>query len=334
MHDDPVVPDSPSSRAMAARVWSIVRDPLTLAVLVIVLLLIVGELLSPGFARGDQVVRLLTVAAILGIVAAGQNLVILGGREGIDLSVGAMISFGAVIAGNVMNGNDAAILPAILAAGGATFVIGLVNGAGTTLLRIPPLVMTLGMMAIVQGALIVFSQGVPSGQAAPALAAFVNRPLMFGLPGILLVWLFIGLAMWIMLNRTRLGLSIYAIGANERAAMLTGVAVTRTRLLLYGLSGLLAGITGVCVIGYTGTSFISVGDQYVLPSIIAVVIGGTSLAGGAGSYTGTIAGAIALVLLQSILTTLQLESWARQLIFGVTLLLLMLLYGRQRHMRI
>lgn len=317
---------------MTAR--AVLTNPLALAAGAIVLLLAIGEALSPGFAQGDQIVRLTTVAAILGIVAAGQNLVILGGREGIDLSVGPMVSLGAVIAGNVMAGQDAAILPAGLAACAVTFAIGLVNGLGVTVIRIPPLVMTLGMTAIIQGGLVVYSQGVPSGNAAPALMAFVNRPLLFGLPGILLVWAVIALALGFVLRCTAFGLGVYAIGANERAAMLVGLPVARIRCLLYGFSGLFAGLAGVCVIGYTGSSFISVGDQYVLSSIIAVVIGGTSLAGGAGGYLGTVLGALALVLLQSVLTTLQLETYGRQMIFGLTLLVLMLLYGRQARLRV
>ncbi|CAH1662828.1 ABC transporter permease [Chelatococcus asaccharovorans] len=313
---------------------SVLTNPLTLAAIAIFALLAVGETLSPGFARGDQIVRLLTVAAILGIVAAGQNLVILGGREGIDLSVGPMISLGAVIAGNIMAGANAAILPAILAATAVTFLIGIVNGLGVTLVRIPPLVMTLGMTAIVQGGLVVYSQGIPSGNAAPALMAFINRPLILGLPGILFVWAIIAVGLTFLLRRTAFGYAVYAIGANERAAMLVGLPVNRIRCLLYGLSGFFAGLTGVCVIGYTGNSFISVGDQYVLSSIIAVVIGGTSLAGGAGGYIGTVLGAVALVLLQSVLTTLQLENYGRQIIFGMTLLVLMLLYGRQGRLRV
>jgi ribose transport system permease protein len=316
------------------RLKALAADPLVLAGLAILVLLAVGEIVSPGFARGDQVVRLLTVSAILGIVAAGQNLVVIGGREGIDLSVGAQISLGAVIAGNVMSGADSAIPLAVLAAGGAGFLIGMVNGIGVTALRIPPLVMTLGMMGVVQGGLVVLSRGIPSGNAAPALMAFVNRPLVLGLPGILFVWALVALAMWVLLRRTRFGYALYAMGSNERAAILTGIPAGRLRAVLYGLSGLIAGLTGVCVIGYTGNSFISVGDQYVLPSIIAVVIGGTSLAGGSGSYFGTMLGAIALVLLQSVLTTLQLEFWGRQVIFGLTLLALMLLYGRQAKLRV
>jgi ribose transport system permease protein len=316
------------------RFKSIITDPLVLATLSIFALLAMGEILSPGFARGDQVIRLLTVSAILGMVAAGQSLVVIGGREGIDLSVGALISLGAVLAGNVMSGNDGGILPAVLVAGGATFLVGLVNGLGVTFLRIPPLVMTLGMTGVVQGALIVISRGIPSGNAAPSLMAFVNRPLLLGLPGILWLWALLGFAMWFLLRRTQLGYAIYAMGSNERAAELTGLPVRLIRTLLYGLSGLLAGITGVVVIGYTGNSFVSVGDQYVLPSVIAVVIGGISLAGGSGNYFGAMLGAIALTLLTSILTTLQMEFWSRQLIFGGVLLLLMLLYGRTKQLRV
>ena len=316
------------------QIKTLLTDPLTIAIGASVFLLLVGELLSPGFAQGSQIVRLLTIAAILGIVAAGQNLVILGGREGIDLSVGAMISLGAVLAGNMMNGQNAGIPLAILVAGGIPFLIGLINGLGITFVRIPPLVMTLGMTAVIQGGLVVYSQGVPSGAAAPLLAGFINQPLIFGIPGVLFVWLGIAAIMLFVLRRTAFGFAIYAIGSNERAATLTGLPVSLIRTLLYGLSGLFAGLTGVCVIGYTGTSFISVGDQYVLPSIITVVIGGTSLAGGAGGYVGTMAGAVALTILQSVLITLNLDVWARQIIFGVTLLALMLLYGRQKQLRV
>jgi ribose transport system permease protein len=311
-----------------------IRNPLVLAFLSILVILAAGEIISPGFARGDQISKFLTVSAILGIVAAGQCLVVIGGREGIDLSVGVMISLGAVLAGNVMSGSNGAIAPAFLVAGGATFLIGIVNGLGVTFLRIPPLVMTLGMTGVVQGGLTVITRGIPSGNAAPALMSFVNEPLFLGLPGILFIWALIGVLMWFLLRRTGLGFAIYAMGSNERAATLVGLPVRFIRVLLYGLSGLFAGITGVLVIGYTGNSFVSVGDQYMLLSIIAVVIGGVSLNGGTGNYFGVMLGAIALTLLQSVLTTLQLESWGRQLTFGTVLILLMLLYGRSKRQRV
>lgn len=310
------------------------RRPLVVAGLLLAFLLALGEAVSPGFATPGQIVKLLTIAALLGIVAAGQNLVILGGREGIDLSVGAVISLGAVIAGNIMRGENAMVLPAIL---GAAFVgggIGVVNGLGVTLLRIPPLVMTLGMLGVVQGALVAITRGIPSGNAAPALSNFIAQPLILGIPGVLFIWAGLGVFMAWLLRRTAFGYRVYAIGTNERAAALTGVAIVRMRIALFGLSGFFAGLTSVFVLGYTGNSFIGVGDQYMLPSIIAVVLGGTPLSGGQGEYCGTMAGAFLLVVLQSILITLQMEEFGRQIVFGMTLLVLMLFYGRQRRLRV
>lgn len=309
------------------------RSPLTIAIIVIVVLLIAGEIISPGFASPAQLRSQLVIAAVLGFVAAGQNLVILGGREGIDLSVGALVGLGALVAGNVMGGENAAILPALASAAAVSFGIGLINGLGVTLVRIPPLVMTLGMAGVVQGVLVWLTSGRPSGNAAPALTRFITEPLIAGVPGVLFVWLALGGLLALILNRTRLGLNIYAIGTNEEAARLAGVPVVFTRALLFGLSGLFGGLAGFLILGYTVNVFVGVGNQYVLPSVIAVVIGGTSLGGGAGRYTGTIAGAIILVLLQSILTTLAIEPFGRQIIFGATLLVLMFVYGRQRRLR-
>lgn len=312
---------------------SLLKKPLVVALLLIVALLALGEALSPGFASPQQILRLLIVAALLGIVAAGQNLVILGGREGIDLSVGGIVSLSAILAGNLMNGADSGIPAAIAGCIAAGAFFGLVNGLGVTFLRIPPLVMTLGMLGVLQGLLVVIRQGIPSGRAAPSLSQFVTQPFLLGLPGIIWLWLCVGLAMAFLLHRTVLGHRIYAIGSNEQAAIMAGVPAARVRVLVFVLSGVFAAIAGLCLIGYSGSSFANVGEQYMLPSIIAVVFGGTSLAGGKGGYTGTMAGAVMLVVLQSILTTVNIDESGRQMIFGVTLLVLMLFYGRGRAMR-
>lgn len=312
---------------------ALIRQPLAVALLLILVLLLLGQQLSPGFASPQQILRLLIVAALLGIVAAGQNLVILGGREGIDLSVGGIVSLSAIVAGNLMNGADGGIPLAILGCLATGALFGLVNGLGVTFARIPPLVMTLGMLGVLQGLLVVVRNGIPSGRAAPALSHFVTQPVLFGLPGIIWLWIAIGLFMAFLLSRTVFGHRVYAIGSNEQAAWMAGVPVRRTRILLFVLSGLFAAIAGICLLGYSGSSFANVGEQYMLPSIIAVVFGGTSLAGGKGGYTGTMAGTVMLVVLQSILTTLNIEESGRQMVFGAALLVLMLFYGRGRAMR-
>ena len=312
----------------------LLRNPLVLAGLAILALLAIGEAVAPGFAGAGQLRSQFVIAAMLGVIAAGQNLVILAGREGIDLSVGAMLGLGALVAGNVMDGDNAMILAGLGAAVAVTGAFGLLNGLGITILRIPPLVMTLGMAGVIQGLLIILTSGRPSGRAAPALTRFIIDPLVAGIPGLVFVWAGLAVLLIWFLRRSRAGLNIYAIGTNQEAARLSGVPVTATRVLVFALSGAFSGITGVLILGYTQSVFIGVGNAYVLPSIIAVVIGGTPLSGGTGGYTGTIAGAILLTLLQSLLNAMAIEPFGRQIIFGLVLIGLMLIYGRQDRLRV
>lgn len=308
-------------------------NPITVAITLIIILLFLGNFISPGFASPNQIISLLIVASLLGIISAGQNLVILGGREGIDLSVGGVVSIAAVVAGNLMDGSNAAILPAVVVTLFVGAFIGLINGIGVTFVKIPPLVMTLGMLGVLQGLLVVVRNGVPSGNAAPFLVHFATKPFLNTFPGILWLWLMITLFLVFLLKHTVYGLRIYAIGTNERAAKMTAVPVELIRVSLFVISGMFAALAGICLLGYSGSSFANVGEQYILPSIIAVVFGGTSLAGGKGGYVGTALGAILLIILQSILITIRIDESGRQMIFGATLLLLMVFYGRGKMLR-
>ena len=308
-------------------------NPITVAITLIIFLLFLGNFISPGFASPNQIISLLIVASLLGIISAGQNLVILGGREGIDLSVGGVVSIAAVVAGNVMDGSNAAILPAVVVTLFVGALIGLINGIGVTFIKIPPLVMTLGMLGVLQGLLVVVRNGVPSGNAAPFLVHFATKPFLNTFPGILWLWLIITLFLVFLLKHTVYGLRIYAIGTNERAAKMTAVPVELIRVSLFVLSGMFSALAGICILGYSGSSFANIGEQYILPSIIAVVFGGTSLAGGKGGYVGTALGAILLIILQSILITIRIDESGRQMIFGATLLLLMVFYGRGKMLR-
>ncbi len=310
-----------------------VRQPLVLPLAAVAVILAVGQAISPGFAAPRQVYDQLTIAAFLAIVAAGQNLVILSGREGIDLSVGGVLTLGALVAGNVMAGRDAFILPALLATLAVGFAVGTFNGLGASVVRIPPLVMTLGTNGVIQGLLVFLTRGQPSGAAAPRLVRLVVKPLWLEVPGVLFLWAGVILLVAFALRYTRFGLSLYAVGANDVAAGFAGVRVGVVRILAYGCSGLLAAGGGFLLLGYTGTMFIGVGEQYALPSVIAVVIGGTALSGGSGRYAGTVAGAIMLTFLQGLLITLRVEPQVRQIIFGTTLLLFMLIYGREKSLR-
>lgn len=308
-------------------------NPALIALLLAIALFVVGGILRPGFASYGLATNILRLAAFLGIVAAGQTLVIIGGGEGIDLSVGSVITLGAILVYNVGNGQDIRLLPALAVALGVGAIIGAVNGLGVTFLRIPPLVMTLGMTGVVEGLILVVTQGRVNGASAPLMVKLVSSPLAFGIPGVVFVWIVLGVLMWLLLERTRYGKHLFAIGVNRTTAKLSGVHVSAMLVLTYTLSGLLAALAGVVLLGYTQNVFLNLGAAYTLPSVAAVVVGGTVLAGGEGNYLGTMAGALVLTLLTSLLTTMELPESARQIVYGITLLLLLSVYGRQRRLR-
>ncbi|WP_337868775.1 ABC transporter permease [Meiothermus sp.] len=285
------------------------------------MLLIVGELIRPGFADYNQFTNILRIAAFLGVVAIGQTLVILSGGEGIDLSVGAIVTLAAIIIFRFTNGSDALLLPALLIALLVGFAIGLVNGIGIALIRIPPLVMTLGMTGVVKGA------------TPPSMKAIISDPWIAGIPGDVFIWALFGIGVTLLLQRTAYGKALYAIGSNRVTARLSGVSVESTVILTYGLSGLFAALGGFVLLGYTQAVFLNLGDPYTLPTIAAVVVGGTALAGGIGGYTGTMAGALLLTLIASLLITLGLPEFGRQIVYGLILLVLLSVYGRGRRLR-
>jgi ribose transport system permease protein len=308
-------------------------SPPLIALLLAIALFFAGGLLQPNFVSIDQAVNILRLAAFLGIIAAGQTLVIISGGEGIDLSVGAIVTLSAILVYRSVNGDYALIGPALLLALGAGAAIGLVNGLGITALRIPPLVMTLSMTGIVQGAILVVTQGQLVGKAAPAMGDFISKALVGSLPGIVFIWLLLGVLLWLLLERTAYGKQLFAVGVNRETARLSGVRVPLTVVGTYTLSGALSALGGFMLLGFTNNVFLSLGTPYLFPSVAAVVVGGTLLAGGKGSYWGTMAGALVLTLLTSLLTASQLPEATRQIVLGVTLLVLLSVYGRQRNLR-
>ncbi len=314
-----------------------ISPPLAAVLLAIVLFLLSG-LLPNGFGNNPdialaQAINIVRLSVFLGVIAAGQTLVIISGGEGIDLSAGAVVTLTAILTYTIVNGQDAQVLSALLAAlviGGA---IGLVNGVGVAFLKVAPLVMTLGMAGVVSGLILVLTQGNVSGAIAPIMTRLIARPVVLGIPGAILIWAAFGALMWLLLERTRFGKHLFAIGTNRTTARLSGVNVTGMVLGVYALSGMLAGLGGFLVVGNTGVVHIRIGDPFLFPSIAAVAVGGTLLSGGKGSYAGAMAGALVLTLITSLLTTMQQPESIRRMVLGVTLLLMISIYGRQRGFR-
>jgi ribose transport system permease protein len=308
-------------------------SPPLVAILLAILLFFIGGVLAPGFANSDQAVNIIRLAAFLGIIAAGQTLVIISGGEGIDLSAGALVTLGAILTYRITNGQNELILPAlgvVLLVGAG---IGLLNGIGVSLLRMPPLVITLGMAGVVTGLIYFVTRGELIGRTPPAMGQLLSQALIGPIPGVIILWIVLGLGMWLLLERTTYGKHLFAVGINRTAARLSGVRVNLVVTLTYSLSGMLAAFGGFVLLGFTQTVFLNLGQPFLFPSIAAVVVGGTVLAGGKGSYWGTMAGALVLQVIDSLLLALRIEEAFQLIILGTILLILLTMYGRQRSVR-
>jgi ribose transport system permease protein len=222
---------------------------------------------------------------------------------------------------------------------GATFAIpvgilcglifGLINGIGVAYLRVPSMIFTLGINAVAQGFMIVRTGGfAPQDMATDSMHDLATGRLILGIPNPVWVWIAIGVATVFLLRRTVFGRAVYAIGNREVAAYLSGIRTQRVVLAAFAISGALAAFAGALLAGYSTKAYQGMGDPYLLPSIAAVVLGGTSILGGRGTYLGTVAGIILITLLQSILSVVQIEEAFRQLIYGAVIITMLLVYGR------
>jgi len=272
-------------------------------------------LLSPAY-----LLQQLQVGAFLGIVAAGMMLVILIGH--IDLSVPWTLTAAAMMATAV---GGAMAVPAGLAVG---LAVGLVNGVGVAYLRIPSMIFTLGVNAVMRGLMVAETGGFAPQTAATDAMRFMGAEHVAGIPVALLLWLALSAVVALLLARTVLGKALYAVGNRERAAYLAGIHTRRVTVAAFVLCGLAAGQAGIMLAGYSTKAYQGMGDAYLLPAIAAVVIGGTNILGGRGRYLGTIVGVILIVLLNSVLSIMQMPEAGRQIIYGGVIIAMLLVYGR------
>jgi ribose transport system permease protein len=297
----------------------------------IVLLLVLGSFYSSNFLSPQYLLQQLKVGAFLGVIATGMMLVILLGQ--IDLSVPWTVTLGAMMASATAAHGPVGEVLAIPVGVVCGLVIGIVNGVGVAYLRIPSMIITLAVNAVAQGLMVAYTGGFAPGDSASAAMRYLAAGTILAVPNAAIVWLITGALMVFLLRRTTFGRAVYGIGNKETAAYLSGVPTQRVVMIAFALCGALAAFGGVLLAGYAGKAAQSMGDAYLLPSIAAVVLGGTSILGGRGSYLGTIAGTILITLLQSILSVMQIAEFGRQIIYGVIIVIMLMLYGRERVMR-
>jgi ribose transport system permease protein len=286
-------------------------------------LYVVSGLISPAMFHAGQVLNIMQVAAFLGVIACGQTLVLLTG--GIDLSQAGVVTLVNIAAAEVMAGRAANIAAAVCICLLLALAVGVVNALLVTRLGVTPLIATLGMNAILYGAALVYTGGAPHGGIAPAFAR-IGAGSVAGVPAATLIWLGLALTVAWLTRATAFGRALYAAGANPIAARLIGIAVARTVGLAYVGAALLACAGGLLLTSYIGAPSLGVGEQFMLTSIAAVVIGGTALSGGVGAVTATIGGAIFVTELSSFTTIARLSTGMQSVVQGVLIALSVLAY--------
>ena len=296
----------------------VAENPTIILVVVLILLVLITGTIEPNYLSVAGLRNTLMQAAPLGILAGAQTILMLSG--GIDLSISMIATAAAIVAANQSPNGAAVAIPFGLVTGA---VIGALNGIGVTVFRVNPLIMTLAMASILVGLFTAWLQTVLQGSTQVAtFIRLLGGGSFFGgrIPYSIVVWTLVAITLIWLLRRSGWGRLLYAIGDNEGAVRLAGVRVWQVRIMAYILAGIFGAIGGMLLAGRNGTVDLQIGNAFLLPSIAAVVIGGTSTFGGVGGYSGTILGALILSVLNSMLTFLNVGQAIQQVVYGVIVL--------------
>lgn len=288
-------------------------------ILAIFALLIFGQILRPGFVSAANISSILNQASVLAIVCIGQ-LVVIVGTGGIDLTTGACVSMGALVGSMFLNGEMSHLPAAILLTMGLGMAIGCVNGVGIQIFKIPALAMTLIMSTVVDGMTKAITKGKPSLNLPKLYKAIIGEPIIGRFCAIILITAVFVVLYEILLGKTKFGKSVYLMGSNSTAAKMCGLHTTLLAVSVYMLSGAMACLAGLILVGYVGSAQMGMGDTYTMLSIAAAVIGGAKVTGGKGTLLGAVIGSVVLMLLSTVLTSMGMPEGARQFSQGIILL--------------
>jgi ribose/xylose/arabinose/galactoside ABC-type transport system permease subunit len=292
----------------------------------LIIAMAVAAVSAPNFLSASNIYDLMSAMAVLGIVSVGQTIVILSG--GIDLSVGMLMGLVTVLTNGIMDGDPTLAWPMVVLGLAIGLSVGLANGVMLILARIDPLILTFGMLSILTGIIFVYTDRTIG--SAPVNFRQIAEGSIGPFPVLFLVMLLVALIAWVLLTRTRFGLYVYAIGGSEEHARRAGVPIGAMKVAIFALSGLYAGIAGVGLAARIGSGYTLAGQGFELDSIVAVVLGGTSLAGGRGSVVGTIGSVLFLTILSNGLNLAQISPYAQQVVKGLVVVAAVVLYTRTR----
>jgi len=297
-----------------------------------VMLLLIGEIVSPGYLSLGHILHLLTLAAPLGIMTIGQTFVILSGNEDVDFSTGANASLVIVLAALLLQRQS--ILVALFATVGAGALAGAINGIGTRVVSIPPLIMTFGSAMLLYGIGQAITKGMSIGTSTPLLTTMALGRVA-GIPYAFIIWMSFLLLFSILLHNTVYGRWLYASGSNARAARVGGISNAVVGITAYIFSGALSAFAGLLYLGrFTIPSGFRMAEIYTLPCIMAVILGGTNFSGGEGSLFGTIGSVLFLTALDSFFSIFNIAQAWRNVMNGALLVFILLFYARRTGLRL
>lgn len=294
-----------------------------------IVMILGGSLFFPQILGVEYLGQQLQIASFLGVIAMGATVVILLGH--IDLSVPWILGGAAILSTSLAGTGDplltALAIPAALLFGAA---VGLINGFGVAILRIPSMVWTLAVNSMLLGLAVLNTGGFnPKGAASETMVWMASGSLL-GIPAAFVFWMGLTALLALFLGRTGFGRYLSSIGYNEKATFLSGVSTPSVIFAAFAIAGLCSALGGVLLAGYANQAYQSMGDPYLLPTIAAVVIGGTSILGGRGRLLGTVGGVLFITLLTSILSVLQISNAWRSIIFGMMIIVMLLFQTLRR----
>jgi len=320
------------SRAMIGVNRFVKTNPAGMTFIIAIVLLVLTFIVRPNSLNIRTFSSIILLTMLLSFASAGQTLVLIGG--GLDFTVGAVMSSAAVMTTFLMQGQDGKLLLVLSVVLIIGLVVGLINGLSAVKIGLPPMIVTMAISNLVARTQYLFAaDGKSLGYAGPKLIQSVSYKFFGVIPAIVFYAILIWGLMFYLLNRSVFGKQLYLVGDNKVAAKLSGVKVNKIIILSYVFSGLLSAFAGMLGAAYMTVVSAQVFEKYAFQSLIAVIVGGTALVGGIGTYTGSIAGALLMTVLSNGLTALALPDPIKNISYGVTMILLLFAYNRTRAVR-
>ncbi len=280
--------------------------------IILLVVVVAASFLSPNFLSSDNIFNVLRQVAVITILAYGAMTLIIGGM--IDLSAGAVMAFAGVVSVMVYK-SSGNMLIAILAAVAVGVICNLINGFLVATLRTPAFIVTLGMMLMARGAVLELTQGQNILQLGDFI--LIGQGNLGWMPIPVLILIVVTVVIWYLMNQSRYGRAVYAVGGNEEAARAAGIAVERVKYQAFLVNGVLVGIAGVIFMSRVNAGLPNAGVGYELQAITAPIIGGTSFSGGVGTVLGTLAGALIVGVLGNIMNLIGIGSYIQQIVMGL-----------------